>query len=107
MRSTLRRALLVGALCAATVCVVSTCALAADGGSQLMDIGHQMADLHKKLDDLKTKGHSAKAGKLSAAADCGFGESAPVFSAWDDQANYSLDPSGELADLTGWSLKNV
>ena len=94
MRSTLRRALLVGALCVATVCVVSTCALAADGGSQLMDIGHQMADLHKKLDDLQAKGHSAKAGKLSETAVCDLGESAQVFSAWDDSADYSLVPQG-------------
>ena len=107
MRSTLRRALLVGALCAATVCVVSTCALAADGGSQLMDIGHQMADLHKKLDDLQTKGHSAKAGKLSEAAVCDLGESAQVFSAWDDSADYSLVPQGDLSDTSGWSLKNT
>jgi hypothetical protein len=84
----------------------------ADGGQggtddQLVDIGHQVADMQKKLDELRAQGRAARQGKLAAAADCGYGDSTQVFLPWGDPADYALIPQGDLSDTSGWAFKNV
>lgn len=104
------RLLLLGVLALTIALMGATAARAEDApgdDSQLVDVSHQLGDLGKKLGQWQSQGRLARQGKLAAGADCGFGDPSTVFSAWGDQANYSLIPSGELADLTGWSLRNV
>ena len=75
--------------------------------SQLVDNTHQLGDLQKKLGELQSKGQLAKAGRLSATADCGFEDPSQVFLPWGDLAGYSLIPQGDLNDTSEWELKNV
>jgi hypothetical protein len=74
---------------------------------QLVDIGHQVADMQKKLDELRAQGRTARQGKLAAAADCGYGDSTQVFLPWGDPADYALIPQGDLSATSGWAFKNV
>jgi len=106
MRGLLRQLTAIGAigLLAATLGVG---AARSDSGGQLVDISHQLADMQKKLADLQARGQRARAGKLSAVADCGFGPSSQVFLPWGDPAGYSLVPQGDLSSTSNWSLKNV
>ncbi len=110
MKRTVRRVLLVTAALATTVFFVgsaSAASLDAADGSGLIDVSHQLVDIQKKLDALAQKGQSAKAGRLAAIADCGYGETSQVFLPFGDTAEYALAPGGDLADTSGWSLKNV
>jgi hypothetical protein len=110
MGRNLRHYLIAGVLALAMSGLGAGAALADDSGggnSQLVDVSHQLGDLSKKLGQLQAQGKQARQGKLSAAADCGFGDPSPVFAPWGDSASYSLIPSGDLTDLSGWTLKNV
>jgi hypothetical protein len=94
--------------CVMSVATVTATAAMADGGPvvepQLLDVSHQVADIQKKLNDLLARGQQARAGKLLAGADCSYGDSSPVFAAWDDPAMYALAPEGDLSSRGGWTL---
>jgi hypothetical protein len=75
--------------------------------SQLSDTSHQVSDIQRKIADMQAHGQSARAGKLSAAATCGYGDASQVFGAWGDQAIYSLAPQGDFSDTSQWTFKNV
>jgi hypothetical protein len=110
MRGDLRRGLVVGAIALVTALLMVGGALGgtlSSGDDQLVDVSKQLSGLQKKLDELQSKGRSARQGKLAAAADCGFGAPSQVFGAWGDEADYSLIPEGDLSSTDGWSLKNV
>lgn len=110
MKRTLRWMLLVGLVGLLSAFAVTGGALAGSSGGtdpQVVDISHQLSDMQKKLNDLLSRGRLAKAGKLAAAADCGYGDSSQVFLPWGDLANYALVPQGDLGDTGGWSFKNV
>ena len=109
MRGTLWRILAVGVI-GVTALVASSAALAItrdDPGTQVVDVSHQVQDMQKKLAELQRKGRLAKVGKLSALADCGYGDPSQVFLPWGDPASYSLAPQGDLSSTDAWSLKNV
>jgi hypothetical protein len=110
MNGILRRlsVLAVVALAAALVGTGGALAGGADlGDGQVVDVTHQLGDMQKKLDELRAKGRTAKEGKLTAAAACGFDAPSQVFLPWGDPADYSLIPEGDLVDTSRWSLKNV
>lgn len=110
MKRTLRWILVVGAVGLLATFVGAGGALAGSGDgtdTQLVDISHQLGDMQKKLNELQSKGQLAKAGKLAAVADCGYGDSSQVFLPWGDLASYALVPQGDLADTSGWTFKNV
>ena len=111
MGKNLRRGLIAGLLALTLAGLGAGAALADDNSpgddNQLVDVSHQLGDLGKKLSQLQAQGRWARQGKLAAAADCGFDDPAPVFAPWGDPAGYSLIPSGDLSDLSGWTLKNV
>jgi len=100
--------------------VLSTCVLAfaataatvakADGGAgddaQLEDVSKQVSSIEKKMDDLLAHGQWARAGKLLAGADCGYGDPSFRFAAWGDDASYVLAPQGDLSATDGWTLNN-
>jgi hypothetical protein len=79
----------------------------ADSQSQLTDTSHQVADIQHKIADLRARGQSARAGKLTAAATCGYDEPTQVFNAWGDLAGYSLAPGGDLSDTSLWTFKHA
>ena len=68
----------------------------AAGDEQLIDVSHQVADIHKKMDDLRAHGRWARGGELLAGADCGYGDAAQVFAPSADSAMYALAPPGRL-----------
>lgn len=107
MRSIVRRALVIASIAVAAVFIGIGTAAADTGDGQLVDISHQVGDMQKKLDDFTARGRSAKTGKLSELADCGFGEPSQVFAPWGDYADYSLAPQGDLSSTSGWAFKNV
>jgi len=110
MKNILRWTLVVGAVGLLAGLVGAEGALAGSSGGtdpQVVDISHQLSDMQKKLNDLLSRGRLAKAGKLAATADCGYGDSSQVFLPWGDLASYSLVPQGDLGDTSGWSFKNV
>ena len=109
MRGALRFVVLVGAVVATLGGSGAALASSIDDSatSQLVDIGHQLGDLTKKLTELQSKGQLAKTGKLAAAADCDFDDASQAFLPWGDSADYSLIPQGDLIDTSGWGLKNV
>jgi hypothetical protein len=111
MRGRVRRVVAVGAIAVVSILALTDGALAdsQDGGddSQLIDVSHQLTDMQKKLDELHAQGRVARPGKLVAAADCGYGDSAQVFLPWGDLADYALIPQGDLSDTSGWAFKNV
>jgi hypothetical protein len=87
--------------------VTATTAMASGGTAvepQLLDVSHQVVDIQKKLNDLLAHGQQARAGKLLAGADCGYGDASPVFAAWDDPALYALAPEGDFSSSDGWRL---
>ena len=101
-------------IAASLVGLVAATASRADSGSQttqpesqLSDTSHQVSDIQRKIADLQAHGQSAKAGKLSAAANCGFGDPSQVFSPWGDLAGYSLAPQGDFSDTSQWTFKNA
>jgi hypothetical protein len=110
MRGDVRRALAVCAIALAAALLVVGGAFGGEPvgvDDQVVDISKQLNDMQKKLDELRSKGRTARQGKLAAAAECGFGAPSQVFRAWDDDAEYSLIPQGDLANTDGWTFKNV
>jgi hypothetical protein len=105
MTGTVRRAVAAGAGALTLMALGAGTALAADDGSQLVDVSKQVAGIEKKLDDLRSHGRWAMGGRLLASADCGYAdEASPVFARWGDDADYFLAPQGDLASTGGWTL---
>jgi hypothetical protein len=75
-----------------------------DDQGQLLDVTKQVGSIETKMNQLIAHGQAVRAGKLSAAADCGETTSAQVFLPWGDGANYTLAPGGDLSSADGWSL---
>ena len=95
----------------AGVCVVALAAVAAAPGmaadtsdDQLVDVSHQVSDIHKKMNDLIAHGRWARSGELLASADCGYGDASQVFSPWGDPSLYTLAPQGDLLPSDDWTL---
>jgi len=96
---------------AAGVCVIALAAIVAapgmaagDQDEQLVDVSHQVADIHKKMDDLRAHGRWARSGELLAGADCEYGNAAQVFAPWADVSMYALAPQGDFAPSDDWTL---
>jgi hypothetical protein len=99
------RVLLGAALLAAMVGAGATgTAAAADDDGELVDVGKTVADLEKKMFELREHGRSARKGELSAAAVCGNDVPEPIFSAWGDGGLYVPAPDGDLESLDGWTV---
>jgi hypothetical protein len=95
--------------CAAAVLAVGAATAMAGGGTaaddpQVLDVSKQVSGIEKKMNDLLAHGRWARAGKLLAAADCGFGHPSPVFAPWGDTATYALAPEGDLSPSHDWTL---
>lgn len=89
------------------IAFVGTSAALADDStdqSQLIDVSKQVNGIQHKLNQLISRGESARAGRLLASADCGYSEPSPMFLAWGDQALYALAPQGDLAQTDEWTL---
>ncbi len=69
---------------------------AGDPDEQLVDVSHQVADIQKKMDDLRAHGRWARSGELLAGADCGYGDAAQSSLPGRDSAMYALAPAGGL-----------
>jgi len=104
MTGMVRRAVAVGAGALTLMTLSAGAALAADDGSQLLDVSKQVAGIEKQMDDLRTRGRWATAGKLLTGADCGDGSAARVFAPWGDWADYVLAPQGDFTTTSGWAL---
>jgi hypothetical protein len=96
---------------AAGACVIAFAAIAAapgmaagDQDEQLVDVSKQVADIHKKMDDLRAHGRWARSGELLAGADCGYDDATQVFASWADVAMYALAPQGDFAPSDDWTL---
>jgi len=96
---------------AAGVCVIALAAIVAapgmaagDQDEQLVDVSHQVADIHKKMDDLRAHGRWARSGELLAGADCEYGNAAQVFAPWADVSMDALAPQGDFAPSDDWTL---
>ena len=72
--------------------------------AQLLDVSKQVSGIEKKMNDLLAHGQWARAGKLLASADCGYGDASPFFAPWGDAAWYMLAPQGDLSVTDGWTL---
>jgi hypothetical protein len=100
------------------VLVLSTCVLAfaataataakadnrTEDDAQLEDVSKQVSSIERKMDELLAHGQWARAGKLLAGADCGYGDPSFRFAAWGDDASYVLAPQGDLSATDGWTL---
>jgi hypothetical protein len=106
MNGMFRRIATIGACVLAFAATGTTAALAADGehDDQLLDVSKQVSGLEEKLNDLLTEQRWAKAGRLLAAARCGFGEPSTTFAPWGDDATYALAPQGDLSATDEWTL---
>jgi hypothetical protein len=92
------------------VALIGASASRADDGSsdsQLLDTSHQIADIQHKIADLQAHGQSARTGKLTASADCGYSDPTDVFSLWGDLAGYSLAPQGDFSNTSNWTFKHA
>jgi len=96
---------------AAGVCVIALAAIVAapgmaagDQDEQLVDVSHQVSDIHKKMDDLRAHGRWARSGELLAGADCEYGNAAQVVAPWADVSMYALAPQGDFAPSDDWTL---
>jgi hypothetical protein len=95
----------------AVVCVLALAAvaaapgMAADDPDGLVDVSKQVASIQNKMDDLRAHGRWARGGELLAGADCGYGDSAPVFAPWIDFSMYTLAPQGDFSPSDAWTLK--
>jgi hypothetical protein len=88
--------------------VGSTAALAEDttppDQAQLLDVSKQVGDIQSKLNQLISRGQSARPGKLLSSADCGYPAPWRVFVAWGDDASYALAPEGDFSATEQWTL---
>jgi hypothetical protein len=104
----LMRIFALGACILAFAASVTTSAMADDGtagdDAQLLDVSKQVSGIEKKMNDLLARGQWAKAGKLLAGVDCGYGDPSPFFAPWGDGAMYMLTPQGDLSVTDGWTL---
>jgi hypothetical protein len=107
MGSILRRIALLALTGIAAAFMAASSVRADTGDGQLLDFSKQLADMQRKVDDLRSRGLSSRTGKLSAEATCGFGNPFRAFLPWGDPATYTLAPQGDLASTSRWSLKNV
>ena len=97
-------------LCTGAIGFVGTSVAFADDQSdqsQLIDVSKQVNGIQHKLNELISRGESARAGKLLESADCGYSEPSQLFLAWGDDASYMLAPEGDFAQTDEWSLKNA
>jgi hypothetical protein len=107
MRRSLRRAFIFSACVVAFAATAATAANAGDSAgddAQLEDVSKQVSSIENKMDELLAHGQWARAGKLLAGADCGYGDPSSMFAAWGDGAAYVLAPQGDLAASDGWTL---
>jgi hypothetical protein len=98
MRRTLRRALILSTCVIAFAAAAATAAKADDSSgddAQLEDVSKQVSSIQKKIDELLGHGQWARAGRLLADADCGYGDPSSQFAAWGDDASYVLAPQGD------------
>jgi hypothetical protein len=89
------------------IAFVGTSAALADDStdqSQLIDVSKQVHGIQEKLNQLVSRGESARAGRLLASADCGYSEPSQMFLPWGDDALYALAPEGDLAQTDEWTL---
>jgi hypothetical protein len=88
--------------------IATTSAMAGDAtvgdDAQILDVSKQVSGIEKKMNDLLLHGRWARAGKLLAGADCGYGDPSPFFAPWGDGATYMLAPQGDLSATDGWTL---
>jgi hypothetical protein len=101
----------ISALAACILALAATAtasAMAEDGtaaeDSQLLDVTKQVSGIEEKMNALLAHGRWARAGKLLAGADCGYGDPSPFFAPWGDGATYMLAPEGDLSVTDGWTL---
>jgi hypothetical protein len=97
-------------LCTGAIGFVGTSVAFADDQSdqsQLIDVSKQVNGIQHKLNELISRGESARAGRLLESADCGYSEPSQLFLAWGDDASYMLAPEGDFAQTDEWSLKNA
>jgi hypothetical protein len=76
----------------------------ADDSSQLLDVSKQVDGIQHKLNQLISRGETARPGKLLASADCGYPAPSQVFLPWGDGASYALAPEGDFAATDQWTL---
>jgi hypothetical protein len=72
--------------------------------AQLVDVSKQVGGIQHKLDELISRGQSARPGRLLSSAVCGYPDPAQMFLAWGDDASYALAPQGDLSSTDGWTL---
>jgi hypothetical protein len=72
--------------------------------AQLLDVSKQVADIQHKLDQLTSRGQSARPGKLFASADCSYPDPSQAFLPWGDAASYALAPEGDFSATDEWTL---
>lgn len=107
MRRSLWRALILSACMIAFAAAASAAAKADDSSGddgQLEDVSKQVSSIQKKIDELLGHGQWARAGRLLADADCGYGDPSSQFAGWGDDASYVLAPQGDLSATGGWTL---
>jgi hypothetical protein len=72
--------------------------------AQLIDVSKQVGDIQNKVNQLISRGQTARAGKLLSSAACGYLDSSQVFLSWGDVASYSLAPEGDFSATDKWTL---
>jgi hypothetical protein len=107
MKRSARRAFALSMCVIAFAATAANAARAEDGAgddAQLEDVSKQVSSIERKMDELLAHGQWARAGKLLASADCGYGDPSFRFAAWGDGASYVLAPQGDLSATDGWTL---
>jgi hypothetical protein len=87
------------------VLAVAPAAVAGGDDEELVDVSKTVADIEKKMGELRERGRWAKRGKLSLAAVCGEERTERVFLPWLDPAEYTLAPQGDFESGSEWTLK--
>jgi hypothetical protein len=72
--------------------------------AQLVDVSKQVRGIQNKLNQLISRGQTARPGKLLSSADCGYLDPSQAFLSWGDDASYSLAPQGDFAATDDWTL---
>jgi len=102
------RCLFAALLCATVLGAFGVAAAAAettaDDPAQLLDVSKQVGGIQTRLNQLLSRGQSARPGKLLASADCGYGGASQEFLRWGDLASYALAPQGDFSATDGWTL---
>jgi hypothetical protein len=71
---------------------------------QLVDVSKQVGGIQHKLDELISRGQSARPGRLLSSAVCGYPDPAQLFLSWGDDASYALAPQGDFSATDQWTL---